>query len=450
MNAKKKITIFIVDDNVIFAMTLKANIEVAFKNVPFKIHTFETGEECLDSFDELQPDLVILDFYLNSKSVSAADGLQILTKIKKNSFKTSVVILTSNDQIDTALKSFRHGAADYVIKTEKPFKKIISSINNILINKEIDLQEKEKQSADLVTAHKELEFQNEEKEKRAAELVIVNIQNAEVEKSKLLAEEKNRSITDSINYAKRIQEAQLPRIEEIYSSLPQSFVLFKPKDIVSGDFYFFHKPLVKDEKNKSDVVFIVAADCTGHGIPGAFMSMIGSEKLVEAVAHSLDPSEILKHLNKGIKNSLHQSDDSDSTKDGMDIAICSIDVKTRVLKYSGANRPLWIIRKGQTNVEEIKATKKAIGGFTENDQHFDIHEVQLQEGDTFYISTDGYADQFGIEKDKKLMTKRFKEILLSIQNKSMSDQGKHLDDFMETWRSGIEQVDDILVIGVRL
>jgi serine phosphatase RsbU (regulator of sigma subunit) len=262
-----------------------------------------------------------------------------------------------------------------------------------------------------------------------------------IERLKQELEEKNKDITDSITYAKRIQHAKLPRKEEIYTSLPRCFILFKPKDIVSGDFYFFHK------NNQS--IFIAAADCTGHGVPGAFMSMIGSERLEDAVSNSNDTSEILKLLNKGIKTSLRQSDSKESTRDGMDIALCSIDTLNCSVKYAGANRPIYVIRKGQTEMEEIKATKKAIGGLTEDDQHFDTHELKLQQGDTFYISTDGYADQFSGE-DKKLTTKKFKQILLDIQNKTMQEQELHLDKFIENWKSGIEQIDDILVIGVRL
>ncbi|MBI4930219.1 MAG: tetratricopeptide repeat protein [Bacteroidetes bacterium] len=271
---------------------------------------------------------------------------------------------------------------------------------------------------------------------------IIEIKNKETEKQKQIIEEKNKDITDSINYAKRIQQAKLPKREEINSAFPDSFVLFKPKDIVSGDFYYFHK------NDKS--IFIASADCTGHGVPGAFMSMIGSEKLDDALAHSADTSEILRHLNKGIKVSLHQTDSNESTRDGMDIALCSVDTDARVVKYAGANRPLWIIRNGQTVVEEIKATKKAIGGFTEDSQHFDTHVIQLQHGDTFYISTDGYADTFSGQGHKKLTTKKFKEILLSIQDKSLKEQEHHLDNFIEDWKGGTEQVDDILVIGVRL
>lgn len=321
---------------------------------------------------------------------------------------------------------------------EKRAAELVIAHNELII----EHKEKEKRAAELIIANKEINFQNKEREKRETELTIANILKEEAEKSKIAIEEKNKSITDSINYAKRIQQAKLPKKDEIYSSLPQCFVLFKPKDIVSGDFYFFHK----NEKS----LFIVAADCTGHGVPGAFMSMIGSEKLDDAVAHSSNTSEILNHLNRGIKHSLHQSNSDESTRDGMDIAICSIDIKNFIVKYAGANRPFWLIRNGKTEIEEIKGTKKAIGGLTEDNQHFDTHELNLQQGDTFYISTDGYADQFGGQTGKKLMTKKFKEILLDIQHKTMPEQESHLDNFVENWREDAEQVDDILVIGVRM
>ncbi|MES2288009.1 MAG: two-component regulator propeller domain-containing protein, partial [Bacteroidota bacterium] len=266
--------------------------------------------------------------------------------------------------------------------------------------------------------------------------------NVEITEQKKVVEEKNKDITDSINYALRIQKAFLPEKEEIYSSFPQSFILFKPKDIVSGDFYFFHK--------NNESVFVATADCTGHGVPGAFMSMVGYERLTDAVQQSNNVSEILSLLNIGVKQSLHQSDKDESTRDGMDIALCSVDTVNRIVKYAGANRPIWIIRNGQVTVEEIKATKKAIGGLTEDSQYFDTHEIKLEQGDTFYISTDGYADTFSGQDNKKLTTKRFKALLLSIQDKSLKEQEAHLDRFIEDWKAGAEQIDDILVIGVRM
>jgi serine phosphatase RsbU (regulator of sigma subunit) len=439
----KQINIFIVDDNKIFTIALKGAIEIAFEDREIKIHAFETGERCMESFMQVLPELVILDYHLNSHSPDAANGLEVLDKIKNNHKETSVIMLTSNDEIDTALKSFNHGASDYVVKTGNQFEKINQSISKIFAKKELAFQnEKEaKQAVELLISDKEHSFQ-QEKEKRIAELLTITIEKAEVEKYKLIIEEKNKDITDSIIYAKRIQQAKLPKKEDIYAALPDSFVLFKPKAIVSGDFYFF-------QKNKQSV-FIAAADCTGHGVPGAFLSMIGSEKLQDAVSVSSDTSEILTRLNKGIKTSLRQSESFDSTRDGMDIALCSVNTTTYTVKYAGANRPLWIIRSGQTEVEEIKATKKAIGGYTEDEQHFDTHQLQLAKGDSFYIFSDGYADTFGGEAGKKLMTKRFKEILLDIQHKPMPQQEIYLDTFIETWKADAEQVDDILVIGVRL
>ncbi len=266
--------------------------------------------------------------------------------------------------------------------------------------------------------------------------------NIEISKQKEIIAKKNKDITDSINYAKRIQNAMLPHRRDIWFNFPHSFVLFKPKDIVSGDFYFFHKT--------NRLSFIGAVDCTGHGVPGAFMSMIGAGNLNNAVSQSYDTSEILSILNKGIKTALKQTESNESTRDGMDIALCSVDIENRIVKYAGANLPLWIIRKGQTVVEEIKATKTAIGGLTEDNHFFETHEFQFQQGDTFYIFTDGYADQFGGKNGKKLMTKTFKETLLAIQNLPMKEQRNHLDNFIENWKSVAEQVDDILIIGVQL
>jgi serine phosphatase RsbU (regulator of sigma subunit)/Tfp pilus assembly protein PilF len=282
-------------------------------------------------------------------------------------------------------------------------------------------------------------FRSLQQNKKAT--AIIEEQKEEVEhKSKLLSE-KNREISDSINYAKRIQSSILPPLEEIYRALPNSFVLFKSKDIVSGDFYWF--------AHKENKIVIAAADCTGHGVPGAFMSMLNSEKLNEVVEKTTDVSEILQLVNTGLKKALRQSNDENSTRDGMDIALCSFNREMTYLDYAAANRPLWIIRNKKTEIEEIKATKTAIGGYTDDSHVFKKHRVDLQKGDTIYIFSDGYADQFGVN-NKKLMTKKFKEILLSINDKSMPEQRNYLDEFIENWKSGMEQTDDILVIGIRV
>ncbi|MCD6066303.1 MAG: Response regulator containing a CheY-like receiver domain and a domain protein [Bacteroidetes bacterium] len=251
-------------------------------------------------------------------------------------------------------------------------------------------------------------------------------------------------IKDSINYAERIQRAMLPADATIRKNLSNSFILFKPRDIVSGDFYWF--------SHKDGMDFIAAVDCTGHGVPGAFMSMVGSSLLNEIVLtkNIADPSEVLSLLNRGVQDALKQRENQ--TRDGMDLAFCAIDYKNRKVQYAGANRALWIIRNSDQapEIEEIKATKCAIGGFTDESQHYTTHEIQLKDQDTIYMSSDGYADQFGGANGKKLMTKRFKEILLEIQKQSMAQQHKTLDSEITSWMGDVhEQVDDILVVGIK-
>lgn len=285
-------------------------------------------------------------------------------------------------------------------------------------------------------------FTRKQKEIIEAQKARVDQQKGIILSSKQIIEEKNKDITDSITYAQRIQQAKLPDIFEVNSELKDSFILFKPKDIVSGDFYFFQK-----NKNGS---YLAAVDCTGHGVPGAFMSLIGSDKLEAALHLHSEPSHILNHLNKSLKKSLRQNRKDDSTRDGMDIALCWLDLKNMKLKFAGANRPLWIFRNGKTLLEEYKPTKRSIGGFTEDHQEFEMHEIVLNKGDSLYMFSDGFADTFSATSGKKLTTKKFKEVLASIQNLSMKDQGIYLEKFIDDWKAGEEQVDDILVVGLRI
>jgi len=295
-------------------------------------------------------------------------------------------------------------------------------------------------------------IRNISQKKKANQLLAK--QSSEIEEKSRIIEQKNIETEQSIVYAKRIQSAILPPSQEISAHLNNYFILYKPKDIVSGDFYFFSN-LHADHSAKTGDVIIAAVDCTGHGVPGAFMSMVGNEKLKDAVDISASPGKILNELNRGIKSALRQSGDANSTRDGMDLSLCAIPAfingatETQI-KYAGANRPLWVIKKDSKEVEEIKATKYAIGGYTPDAQEFDEHNIQLKKGDTFYLFTDGFADQFGGRNRKKLMTKKFKEILISIQNLPMAEQHKHLDTFIDDWRGDTEQVDDILVIGARV
>lgn len=252
---------------------------------------------------------------------------------------------------------------------------------------------------------------------------------------------KNREITDNVNYAKRIQTAILPDLNKIYETFRESFVLYLPKDIVSGDFFSFFR--------KDNSAIIIAADCTGHGVTGAFLSVVGNSLLTQIINEKkiTDPGKILDCLHEEMINTLNQRN-SEST-DGMDVSIGSLNFDTKILKYAGANRPLWIIRDHEIII--YPANKFPIGGLQiSHEEDFTSHEIQLFENDTFYLFSDGYADQFGGEYGKKLMTKKFKEILLSIQSLNMVDQKDNLRELFEDWKGNHEQVDDVLVIGVRV
>ncbi len=273
--------------------------------------------------------------------------------------------------------------------------------------------------------------------------IELDVKNRKLSEANAVIAEKNKDITDSINYAKLIQNARLPDKAIITKHLPNHFILYKPKDIVSGDFYFFHK--------KETSIYLAAADCTGHGVPGAMMSMIGSEKLEYAVHNASEPAKILGILNTEIRDALKQSEIPNTSHDGMDVALCRIDTSNGIVHFSGANRPLWITKNLQKGViNEIKPDKLSIGGFTPADQLFGQHEVKPDPGDTFYIFSDGFADTFNGKSGKKLTTKRFRNLILSMQDVPFNEQEHFLDNFIEDWKAGAEQTDDILVIGVRV
>ena len=270
---------------------------------------------------------------------------------------------------------------------------------------------------------------------------MVKERTEEVVEQKVVIEQKNRDILDNLNYARRIQEAILPDTKLIHQELSDSFILYFPKDIVSGDFYTFAKT--------EQQVIIAAADCTGHGVTGAFMSMIGSSLLNQIINErkTSRPDLILNELNNGIFESLKQSDSE--INDGMDIVMCAIDLNRLQLNYSGANRPLWIIRNGE--FIELKPDKFPIGGFQhKSNAAFTNYLFELKKDDSLYLFTDGFADQFGGLAGKKLLSKNFREKLLSIQDQSMSDQKKTLSHFFKSWQGLNDQVDDVLVIGIRI
>jgi serine phosphatase RsbU (regulator of sigma subunit) len=269
------------------------------------------------------------------------------------------------------------------------------------------------------------------------------------EELKQLNETTNRQkneIVTSILYAQRIQSAILPPETYINELLSENFIFYKPKDIVSGDFYWI--------KKVKHFIILVSADCTGHGVPAAFMSMLGMSYLNEIVQRRevTKANQILNELRKQIKQSLRQTGNKEETRDGLDIALCVIDTKKNIMQYSGAHNPLYIIshNNGESEVKEIKADPMPVGVLLSHDKSFTNHEIELKTGDTFYIFSDGFPDQGGGTDNARYTTAKFKKTLLEIHGQPMPEQKKILEQTLIEWMGDYPQRDDILIIGARV
>jgi PAS domain S-box-containing protein len=262
-----------------------------------------------------------------------------------------------------------------------------------------------------------------------------------IEKNKEL-EQHNKDMVDSITYASRIQEAILPDVQKIKETFKDAFVLYQPKDVVSGDYYFFYK--------KNNKAFVAAVDCTGHGVPGALMSFIANSILKEVIIKKgiEEPSEILYALDEELFLALNKQNGSGVTNDGMDVALGVFDLEKNTLAYSGAFRPMLLVRDNE--IIEFEANRYPIGFYADIEKEFVSTTVQLFENDTFYFFTDGYCDQFGGELKKKFNRKRFKELLLSAQSMEMDEQESFLQYALLNWRQEEAQMDDILVMGIKI
>ncbi len=272
------------------------------------------------------------------------------------------------------------------------------------------------------------------------------IYSKEISQQRDVIEEKNKDIVSSIHYAKRIQKALLASDNLLQKNLPEHFVLYKPKDIVSGDFYW--------GETVGDTFLFCTADCTGHGVPGAFMSLLGISFLNESVKEKkiTRPDLIFNQLREDIIKVLNPEGTQDEGKDGMDAVLCSFDFRNMKMDFACANNPIWIIRGPE--LLEFKPDKQPIGMYKiyEEDEKkpFTLQSVQLQKGDLVYTFTDGYADQFGGEKGKKFKYKQLQETLLKISTRPMQEQQTFLDKMIEDWKGKLDQVDDILLIGIRI
>jgi PAS domain S-box-containing protein len=289
----------------------------------------------------------------------------------------------------------------------------------------------------------------------------------EIAEQRSIIDERNKDIQDSIEYSKRIQESILMEKQSLKKYAPDSFILFKPKDVVSGDFYWFNQIVAntnkqeseqKGHKLNSEVLIVAAVDCTGHGVPGAFMSIIGNY-LLNQTLNNLNiscASEALDYVNAGLKKSLNNNQNETPLKDGMDLALCSIDFKEMYAEFSGANNPIYLVRKGM--LTQINADKQPITASTDiQPKPFTNVGITLEKNDILYLFTDGFADQFGGEHlpegkpgGKKYLYKRFKELLVSVSHLPMDKQQETIEQAFESWKGPLEQVDDVLVIGIKI
>jgi serine phosphatase RsbU (regulator of sigma subunit) len=380
--------------------------------------------------------LPIASYYMN---YSGFDHLQIAAEVKEYDYNLHMSVLKGNDTLLSILEKSLNSISnkekqeiindwvtvkyEYGVNMTRIWK--IAGISALIVIVVIGIIIFWNRSL-----KKEIDKRIEAEEKLQGSLKEIHYQ-------KLIVEEKSQEITDSIEYAKTIQSAILPSSKIIDEFLKDSFVLYKPKDIIAGDFYWIEA--------KEDRVLFAAADCTGHGVPGAMISVVCNNALNRSVReyNLSDPGKILDKAREIVIQEFEKSDTE--VRDGMDIAICSL-IGDK-LEYAGAHNPLWIIRNGI--LLETKANKQPIGKF-ENLEPYTTHSFQLEKGDSIYIFSDGYSDQFGGVRGKKYKTSNFKNLLLSIQESSMEKQLALLEAEFEKWRGAMEQIDDVCVIGLKI
>ncbi|WP_027002567.1 7TM diverse intracellular signaling domain-containing protein [Hugenholtzia roseola] len=309
-----------------------------------------------------------------------------------------------------------------------------------------ELADKAIEEERLKREHEELQRRQIVAQKQELERLVAE-RTADLAQKTQELEVQNQNITDSIQYAKRIQQAILPTSEQLSRALGDGFIYFRPRDLVSGDFYWFSQ--------KEDKMFLAVADCTGHGVPGALMSMIGNTLLNQIVNEKgvSKPAKILELLHKEVQYLLKQDNHDNNpfqARDGMDIALCAYTPETHCLEFAGANRPIWLVQQGTW--QEVRGDKRSIGGWQkEKHRTFTNHIIDLKEGETtFYLSSDGYYDQFGGAQNRKFMRAKFRSLLMDLQGQDFKAQKQKLEEVMQAWKGNNPQIDDILVVGFKI
>lgn len=348
---------------------------------------------------------------------------ELLNNIRntKGGDKGQYSIVRTNDEIGELAEGYNE-------MTEK----IHNYVEDIsAMNKDLEKKVNER-TREVVEQKEEIETQKEEIE---AQLDLATLQRDTITNQ-------NELILDSIHYAKRIQSAILPPVELLDDHLSDHFILFKPRDIVSGDYYWARE---KDQK-----LLLAVADCTGHGVPGGFLSMLGISSMNEIVNRSseLNPAKILEELSEVVIASMHQTGSRGEAQDGIEIALCVIDLKKKSMVYAGANRPLYLVRDGE--VQHLRPDRMPIGIYEQAVLPFKNHTIKLLKGDSFYLFSDGYVDQLGGPKRKTFRAINFRKLLLEIQDQPMENQKTILLENMALWQGEVEQIDDVLVMGIKI
>lgn len=419
------------------------------KEIKAGIYHFEfagNGAQALKKIsDDPELELVFTDI-----NMPVMDGLTLLAKIREISPVTKSVVVSAYGDVKNIRTAMNRGAFDFITKPidlEDLEKTLLKALMEIEILKQgMEAKNRLQQALEeKAKAQGEALFNLQEKEKlilKQNEMLETQVRErtVEIRQQKDLIELKNREILDSIHYAKRLQEAILPGKAVLDQLFSDNFLIYYPKDIVAGDFYWF---------SATNPKVIVAADCTGHGVSGALMSMLGMSLLnqIVNVENITRPDLILNRLHQDVVIALNQQEND--SREGMDIAVCTFDEKNISLSFAGANRPCWIIRQGELMM--ISGDKMPVGGFsTEKRDDFTLKQESLRPGDRLVLLTDGYADQFGGELGKKFMTRRLRELVLVTSSMGLPDQRSALVRNFYDWKGDQEQLDDVLILGLQI
>ncbi|HTF03902.1 MAG TPA: response regulator [Bacteroidia bacterium] len=364
----KPLSILLLEDNPSDVKLLQNELKKA--QLHHTISVVDSKEEFVNSLKAITPDVVLSDH-----SLPSFNSLEALRIVRQHGLDIPFILVTGTVSEEFAVQCMKEGADDYILKSS--LTRLPASIENNLRNREV------------------------RREKKMIELLHAKLQAAYSEIAQM-----HKDITDSIDYACRIQTSMLPNKKALKTYIPDSLIVYKPKDVVSGDFYWF--------KEVDGKIVVVVADCTGHGVPGALMSMVGNNLLNEIISGRMitEPAEILTELHTGVRSLLKQDTDENPSQDGMDISICTIDKQNKLIEFAGANHNLFFFRERTLNL--IKGDRKSVGGYQrETERVFTNYQLRYHPGDTLYMFSDGYADQFGGRKQKRMHTRNLVRLLHS-------------------------------------